>query len=47
MNTQTGFIQGRFISENTKFIYDLIDYTELHCKKHTGSPYANRFLESL
>lgn len=21
-NTQTGFIQGRFISENTKFIYD-------------------------
>ena len=26
--TQTGFLQGRFIGESTRFIYDLIKYTE-------------------
>lgn len=28
-NTQTGFIQGRYIGENTRFIYDLMSYTEV------------------
>ena len=26
--TQTGFLQGRFIGESTRLIYDLIKYTE-------------------
>lgn len=30
MDTQTGFIQGRLIGENARFIYDIIDYTELN-----------------
>lgn len=29
-NTQTGFIQGRYIGENTRFIYDLMSYTEIN-----------------
>ena len=29
-NTQTGFIQGRYIGENTRFIYDLMSYTEVN-----------------
>ena len=27
---QTGFIKGRFIGENIRLIYDLMNYTELH-----------------
>ena len=27
-NSQTGFIQVRFLVENTRFIYDLMEYTE-------------------
>ena len=27
---QTGFIKGRFIGENTRFISDLMEYTELN-----------------
>lgn len=30
MDTQTGFIQGRLIGENARFIYDIINYTELN-----------------
>lgn len=29
-NTQTGFIQCRYIGENTRFIYDLMSYTEIN-----------------
>ena len=28
--TQTGFVSGRFIGENTRLIYDIIQYTEQH-----------------
>ena len=28
-DTQSGFIKGRYIGENTRFIYDLLSYTEL------------------
>lgn len=27
---QTGFIPGRFIGENTRLIYDIMQYTEEH-----------------
>lgn len=30
MDTQTGFIQGRLIGENARFICDIINYTELN-----------------
>ena len=29
-DTQTGFRKGRYIGENTRFIYDLMSYTESH-----------------
>lgn len=29
-NTQSGFIKGRYIGENTRFVYDLMSYTEIH-----------------
>jgi hypothetical protein len=29
-NSQTGFIKGRYIGENTRFIYDLMSFTEKH-----------------
>ena len=28
-DTQSGFLKGRYIGENTRFIYDLMSYTEL------------------
>ena len=28
--SQTSFIQGRFLGENTRFIYDLMQYTEIN-----------------
>ena len=31
-DTQKGFIKGRFIGENTRFLYDLIDYLKKHQK---------------
>ena len=30
---QTGFISGRFIGENTRMVYDTIDYCSSHNKK--------------
>ena len=27
-DTQTGFLKGRYIGENTRFTYDLMDYTD-------------------
>ena len=27
---QTGFIKGRYIGENTRLIYDIMQYTETH-----------------
>lgn len=29
-NTQSGFIKGRYIGENTRCVYDLMSYTEIH-----------------
>ena len=29
-DTQSGFIKGRYIGKNTRFIYDLLYYTESH-----------------
>ena len=29
-DTQSGFLKGRYIGENTRFIYDLMSYTELN-----------------
>lgn len=28
-DTQSGFLKGRYIGENTRFIYDIMSYTEL------------------
>ena len=28
--TQSGFLKGRYIGENTRFIYDILSFTELH-----------------
>ena len=28
-DTQSGFLKGRYIRENTRFIYDLMSYTEI------------------
>ena len=28
--TQSGFLRGRYIGENTRFIYDILSFTELH-----------------
>ena len=38
-NDQTGFIKGRFIGENIRLVYDIMNYTEI--KKITRSNYAN------
>lgn len=27
-DTQSGFLKGRYIGENTRFIYDIMSYTE-------------------
>jgi hypothetical protein len=29
-NTQTGFMKGRFIGENTRLVYDIMNYCQLH-----------------
>ena len=38
---QTGFIKGRYISESTRLIYDILHATE--DKKNTRTTYVNRF----